>query len=85
MEPAICWAALDCPSFFGALAFHELGPPLLGRISARIDALPRIGEHYVSVGWLRSIDGRKISTAAALFTADGALIAVSTSLWILLK
>jgi CBS domain-containing protein len=55
VRPEVVWAALDCPSYFGALA--DRGGPvmaLLGRLSARILAPLRAGERYLAVGWLRA-------------------------------
>jgi hypothetical protein len=79
----VVWAALDCPSWFGALEF-EAGAhaALLGQITARVFERPRIGEPCVAVGWSRGREGRKLFTGAALYAPTGALLAMSHALWI---
>jgi hypothetical protein len=79
----VVWAALDCPSWFGALEFAAGAPAaLLGQITARIVARPRTGEPCVAVGWARGREGRKQFAGAALYSATGALLAMSHALWI---
>ena len=86
VDTSIVWAALDCPSWFGALVVDDTLPlPLTGRIAARILQPVAVGQPYAAVGWLRQRDGRKIHTAAAIFDADGALVGEAASTWILLK
>ena len=86
VRPEIVWASLDCPSWYGMLCFHEWhGMALLGRLAARIDALPRAGEPCVCVGWFRAREGRKIHTASALYGEGGALKAVGRATWVVLK
>lgn len=79
--PELVWAALDCPSGWAVDDFQREGI-LLGRLAARVDALPRAGEPHVVVGWGRGVDGRKRHAGSALFTADGNVIAVARSTWI---
>lgn len=74
-------AALDCPSYW-ALP-HAGKPALLARLAASIDApLPRTGEELIVAAWPISSEGRKHRGAAALYHADGRLIARSEALWI---
>lgn len=73
------WAALDCPSYFG-LGTTPLA--LLGRLTARIDRLPPLGEPLVSMGWRLGAEGRKHRCASALATAAGEVIARASALWI---
>lgn len=74
-------AALDCPSYW-ALP-HAGKPALLARLASSIDAaLPRTGEELIIAAWPISSDGRKHRGAAALYHADGRLIARSEALWI---
>ena len=77
----LVWAALDCP---GAIAVgrSERGEWLLGRLAARIDALPRVGERCVVVAWPLGREGRKGYAGTALFSADGALYARARQTWI---
>ena len=81
VSPEVVWAAIDCP---GAYALHGegRGEPLLARITARVDRLPRDGERCVVVGWPLEEDGRKRHAATALYGEDGHPIAVSRQLWI---
>ena len=73
------WAALDCPSYFG---LDDAPMALLGRLTARIDRLPEIGERLVAIGWPMGVEGRKHFAGSALLDADGDDIAASQSTWI---
>ena len=44
---------------------------LLGRLTARIDRLPEVGERLVAIGWPMGVDGRKHFAGSALLDADG--------------
>jgi len=81
VRPEFVHAALDCPSYW-ALP-HAGKPALLARLTAHIDApLPRAGEELIVAAWPLSSDGRKHRGAAALYHANGAVIARSEALWI---
>lgn len=81
VHPEFIHAALDCPSYW-ALP-HAGKPALLARLASSIDAaLPRAGEELIVAAWPISSDGRKHRGAAALYTANGALIARGEALWI---
>lgn len=81
VSPEIVWAAIDCP---GAYALHGegRGEPLLARITARVDRVPREGERCVVVGWPLDVDGRKLHAGTALYGEDGEPVAVARQLWI---
>lgn len=81
VRPEIVWAAIDCPGAY-ALRGDGRGEPLLARITARVDRLPKEGEQCVVVGWPLDADGRKRHAATALYGADGEPLAVSRQLWI---
>jgi len=81
VRPEIVWAAIDCPGAY-ALRGVERGSPLLARMTARIDRLPREGERCIIAGWPLDADGRKRNAATALYGEDGSPIAVSRQLWI---
>ncbi|HVK73137.1 MAG TPA: hypothetical protein VM734_07435 [Kofleriaceae bacterium] len=82
--PEIVWAALDCPSWFGAACFHPTeGRPLLGRLTAAIHSRPRAGDRCVCVGWFIGRRDRKVQVGSALFGADGTLHALGQAIWIL--
>jgi hypothetical protein len=79
----IVWAALDCPSWFGLSCFHAWeGRPLLGRLSARIDAHPHVGQRCACVGWLIAREGRKIHVGSALFDDQGRALALARATWL---
>jgi hypothetical protein len=73
------WAALDCPSYFG---LETLPKALLGRLTARIDRVPEIGEPLVVLGWQLEVDGRKHHAGSALASADGEVLARASATWI---
>ncbi len=76
----ITWAALDCTG--GWAADISVTPAVLGRITARVDALPVVGEEHVLVGHLRGREGRKLLTASTLYDADGRVVATAEHVWI---
>jgi hypothetical protein len=80
VRPEIAWAALDCP---GAWTLDLTGRPVvLGRMAARIDRLPRVGDRYTVTGRRLRLDGRKAFTATGLYDADGELLARAEQVWI---
>lgn len=82
ISAAVLWAALDCP---GGWAIQlEDRPHVLGRIAARIDALPAPGTRCVAVGQLLATEDRKAHVRTSVYTADGALLATARATWIAL-
>jgi hypothetical protein len=77
---AVTWAALDCTGAWAA----DFGdrPMVLGRITARIDALPAVGGEHVVVGEERGREGRKTATATSLYDAAGRLVGTAEHVWI---
>lgn len=80
VEPAVVWAALDCPG--GWTADLEGRPMVLGRITAQIDDEVRVGERHIVMGRLRVEDGRKTFTATTLYDSDGRVVARAEQVWI---
>ena len=78
--PAITWAALDCVG--GWSEDLEGRPCVLGRITARVDVPPVVGEPHVVVGRHLGTDGRKSFTASTLHDADGRVVAAARHTWI---
>ena len=74
------WAALDCVG--GWSEDLEGRPMVLGRMTARVDALPVVGEPHVVVGARRGVDGRKAFTASTLYDSDGRVVATAQHVWI---
>lgn len=77
---AVVWAALDCPG--GWSAHLEGRPMVLGRMTAVVLALPRVGEECVVMGWLRGAQGRKTWTASTAYGAGGRELGRAEATWI---
>lgn len=76
----ITWAALDCA---GAWASGiEESPRVLGRMTARVDRLPEVGQTLVVVGESRGSEGRKHHATTTLRTATGELLGLARQVWI---
>jgi hypothetical protein len=74
------WAALDC---IGGWSEDLDGRPMvLGRITARVDALPVVGEQHVVVGRWLGAEGRKTFTASTLYDSDGRVVATAEHVWV---
>ncbi|GAA1101041.1 hypothetical protein GCM10009668_18990 [Nocardioides dubius] len=79
VDAPVAWAALDCP---GAWSVDLAGRTIvLGRITAVLDALPRIGEEHVVVGAQLGRDGRKWHTASTLYDADRRVVGRAEHVW----
>ena len=77
------WAALDCP---GGWSSDINGRPIvLGRMTARVAAAPRIGSTHIVTGHLHAVDGRKILTGSALYDGTGRPLAWARATWIALR
>ncbi len=87
VAPEFLWAALDCPTGYACNYNRESGgfdqtPLLLGRMSARIEVRPRLGERCVITAWETGRDGRKRLAEAAAHNESGTLLAVARTTWI---
>ncbi len=76
----VTWAALDCVGAWAADMTERL--MVLGTMTARIDALPVIGEEHVVIGAARGQEGRKTYTASTLYDADGRVVGSAEHVWI---
>ena len=81
VSPEIVWAAIDCSGAY-AVGAAGRGGAVLGRMAARVDALPSVGDRCVVVAWPLGEDGRKRFAGTALFSEAGALLAMSHQVWI---
>ena len=81
VAPELVWAALDCPGAY-ACGFGERGVLVLGRLAARVEAIPEAGEHCVVVAWPLGDDGRKAFAGTALYGEGGRLLGVARATWI---
>jgi hypothetical protein len=79
--PEIVWAAIDCPGAY-AIGAVGRGDIVLGRMTARVHRLPRIGETCVVTAWPLEEEGRKLFAGTALFAEDGELLACARQIWI---
>ena len=77
---ATTWAALDCIGGWAGELTERL--MVLAGMTARVDALPVIGEEHVLVGLARGQEGRKTFTASALYDADGRVVARAEHVWV---
>lgn len=77
---ATTWAALDCVG--GWSSDLEGRPMVLGRMAARVEALPVVGEPHVAVGAELGGEGRKVFTASTLYDSDGRVVARARHTWI---
>jgi hypothetical protein len=79
---AAMWAALDCP---GGWSADVVGRPMvLGRMTAAVDALPRVGDPCVVVGRWLGAERRKTFTASTAYDADGRVLGRAQATWIAL-
>jgi hypothetical protein len=79
------WAALDCPTSAPVVNFGAGPACVLARLTAQVDREVEPGRPHVVVSRALNVDGRKRHSAAALFTADGDLVARARALWIELR
>ena len=79
--PEIVWAAIDCPGAY-AVGAEGRGDVVLGRMTARVDRVPEVGEPCVVTSWPLGEDGRKVYAGTALFAESGELLALGRQTWI---
>ena len=79
--PEVVWAAIDCPGAY-AVGMEGRGSVVLGRMTARVDRVPEVGETCIAVAWPLGEDGRKLFAGTALVSAAGDLYAVARQVWI---
>ena len=79
--PEIVWAAIDCAGAY-AVGAEGRGDVVLGRMTARVDRVPRPGERCIVASWPLGEDGRKLYAGTALLGADGDVLALARQVWI---
>lgn len=82
VSPTMVWAALDCPG--GWSVPLEARPFVLGRIAARVDAVPAPGDECVVTGAMVGEDGRKAYVRSTLYGPDGRALATARATWLAL-
>jgi hypothetical protein len=80
ISPVLMWAALDCPG--GWTVPQEERAYVLGRLAARIDALPEPGQECVVVGELTGESGRKAYAVTTVYSVTGTVLATARATWI---
>lgn len=80
LAPRFLWAALDCPSGYAAL--QDIGPGVLGTLTAEIHRRVVVGEPLVVIAERREVEGRKIASASALYDHEGDLVAYAETVWV---
>lgn len=80
VDEVTVWAALDCPGGWTIIAPGR--PYVLGRITARVDAVPPAGARCVVVGALDEVEGRKARVRTTLYGPDQVMLALAEAVWI---
>jgi hypothetical protein len=83
VSPVLVWAALDCPG--GWSVPLEARPYVLGRIAARVDAVPAPGDECVVVGEMIREEGRKAFVRSTVYGPDGRALATARATWLALS
>ena len=79
------WAALDCPTYFGAFMGEGTPLALLGRQALRQLRTPLpADQNYLVQSWPLGSDARKHLSAGALYTLQGECVALCRATWITL-
>jgi hypothetical protein len=74
------WAALDCPGGWTALSGTTV--LVLGRLTARVVAVPALGETCVVTGRRLDTQGRKVVTGTTVWGSDGREVGRALATWI---
>jgi hypothetical protein len=84
-DPALVWAALDCPGAFAVNPELARGATVLGRLTARVLSRPKPGQECVVVGWpLGGDDERRLHAGTVLFH-KGEPLAYAKAIWFLVR
>ena len=78
---ATAWAALDCVGGWAAGIDAER-TLVLGRMTAAVDALPRVGEEHVVVAEHLGDEGRRSETLATLLAPGGRVVGRARHTWV---
>jgi hypothetical protein len=83
IDARLVWAVLDCPGGLAVmLSDDDVGPAVLGRLTARMHRRPERGERLVVAGWRGDRDGRKVQAGSAIWSESGDVIAAGRATWI---
>ena len=81
IDPAVVWAALDCPSGWAAFELGE-GAHVLGTFTAELRRPIRVDERAVVMSWGLGGEGRKRYSAVAIVDESGSVAALAAAVWI---
>jgi hypothetical protein len=81
VSPELIWAAIDCSGAY-AVGSAGRGGVVLGRMTARVDTLPSVGDRCVVIAWPLGEDGRKLYAGTALVSEAGRVLALAHQTWI---
>jgi hypothetical protein len=76
VRPEFVWAVLDCPTYFAC--YHDASPPpisFLGRLAARVTGPVEAETEHVVAAWPLEGEGRKRLAGAAVYSAEGDVLA----------
>lgn len=80
------WAALDCPSYFGATIDTPQATAFLGRFTLQIyNQKIAADQTYIICAWPNGVEGRKLFGGVGLFDQQGNCLAAANATWIVLK
>jgi hypothetical protein len=80
VSEVLMWAALDCPG--GWAVPSAARDYVLGRIAARVDALPEPGAECVVVARMTGEEGRKAYALTTVYSPAGDVLATARATWI---
>lgn len=78
----VVWAALDCPTYFGARLADVDRVAVLGRLTAKILEPVQVDHEHIVIAWPIETSERKFRGGSAIFTADGELRAYGAGTWV---
>ena len=82
VDATLMWAALDCPG--GWSVGIEARPYVLGRLAARVEGTPALGDGCVVMGRTVSNEGRKATVLSTVYSPQGTVLARGRAVWIAL-
>jgi hypothetical protein len=85
LRPEMAWAALDCPSGIAAAEGACLDADtviVLGRMTARVSALPMLGDQCRVIAWTDGGYGRKFIAGSVLVGPGGEVFGVARAVWL---
>ena len=85
IAPEFLWSALDCPGAVAVLGENDERIILTGRMTGRVDHLPRAGEKCVVAGWAIGGEGRKLYSGTAVADSSGRILARARITWIVVR